>query len=374
MVDYSLPNGLIQIDAPVEVGHNTDYFWFPSLHKVGGNALVCAVIRSADIAQGKWPADLFVSIDAGATWRFDQAIDSYGHISFGEDAATTLMMPYELWPISADDKRNGTAPGHMLKMADGVLTVEAREIRFGAFPADFADYHEDEILLHHTGNILRLADGSLCTMLYGKFAGDERYRNFAAASDDGGFIWSYLGTVATENDAPAAPEGPNESDVQLLDNGDLLCVYRVGGDWDFHKSYNADGGRTWSRSERMEGLWSVQPRLARLGNGALVLTGGRPGLFCYLCTDGKGEAWQAVNLGAHHNAAVACEGQRFSDAFGRAQTGEHPAMSTSYTSVMPWGTDGLLVTYDRLSNGWSGAPGPHGEVNRVFSVVLNISF
>lgn len=49
-------------------------------------------------------------------------------------------------------------------------------------------------------------------------------------------------------------------------------------------------------------------------------------------------------------------------------------MSTSYTSVMPWGTDGLLVTYDRLSNGWSGAPGPHGEVNRVFSVVLNISF
>ena len=53
MIDYFLPNGLIQIDTPVEVGHNTDYFWFPSLHKVGDNALVCAVIRSADIAQGK---------------------------------------------------------------------------------------------------------------------------------------------------------------------------------------------------------------------------------------------------------------------------------------------------------------------------------
>ncbi len=98
-IDYSLPNGVIQASAPVEVGHNTGYFWFPSLHQVGDDTLVCAVIRSADIAQGKWPAELFISADAGATWRLDQAIDSYGHTSIRCGQATTLMMPYELWPV-----------------------------------------------------------------------------------------------------------------------------------------------------------------------------------------------------------------------------------------------------------------------------------
>ena len=213
-------------------------------------------------------------------------------------------------------------------------------------------------MLHHNGNILHLPDGRLFTVLYGKFDGGERLNNFAVASDDGGFSWHYLSTVADASAAPGAPEGPNESAVQLLDNGDLLCIYRVSGSWDFHKSYSRDGGQTWSQAERMEGIWSVQPRLARLRNGTLVLTGGRPGLFCYLCSDGKGEVWERVNLGAHHNTLIDDQDQRFSAAFCRAENGEDPAMSTSYTSVMPLGAAAMIVTYDRLANGWSEAPAP----------------
>ena len=48
-------------------------------------------------------------------------------------------------------------------------------------------------------------------------------------------------------------------------------------------------------------------------------------------------------------------------------------MSTSYTSVMPLGAAAMIVTYDRLANGWSEAPGPNGQVSRVFSVVLQVS-
>jgi hypothetical protein len=158
-----------------------------------------------------------------------------------------------------------------------------------------------------------------------------------------------------------------------MDNGDLLCVYRVSDSWDFHKSYSQDEGRTWSQPQRMEGMWSVQPRLARLGNGAVVLTGGRPGLFAFLCADGKGEEWEKVNLAMHHNQLIEPEEQRFSDAFCKAEKKEDPAISTSYTAVMLLGDDGLIVTYDRLGNGWSGAPGPHGDVDRVFSVVLKVS-
>ena len=374
MIDYSLRNGLIQAGVPVEVGHDTGHFWFPSLHRVGEDTLICAVIRSADVAQGKWPADLFVSQDAGSAWRLDQAIDSYGHTSIRRDQSTTLMMPYELWPVSPDDRKNGAAPGNILaKAPDGSLVVKARDIRFGDFPAPLADYHEDELLLHHTGNIRYLPGGSLFTTLYGKFDGDERYSSFAVVSDDGGFTWTYRGTIAAGDAVPGAPEGPNESDAQRLDNGDLLCLYRVGGEWDFYKSYSQDKGLTWSPPVRMEGMWSVQPRLVRLENGALILTGGRPGLFLFLCADGRGEEWERVNLGIHHNRLIEQEDQRFSEAFCGAEKGENPAISTSYTSIMPWGSAGVIVTYDRLANGWSGAPGPNGDVDRVFSVALKVS-
>ena len=129
MVEYSLPNGLVEADVPVEVGHNNGHFWFPSLHRVGDDTLVCAVIRSADVAQGQWPADLFVSKDGATTWTFDQSIDSFGHASVCHNGSTTLMMPYELWPVSPDDYRNGTAPGTLLRTtADGALEAVPRDV------------------------------------------------------------------------------------------------------------------------------------------------------------------------------------------------------------------------------------------------------
>ena len=48
-------------------------------------------------------------------------------------------------------------------------------------------------------------------------------------------------------------------------------------------------------------------------------------------------------------------------------------MSTSYTGIMPLGSDEVMVAYDRLGNGWSGAPGPNGDLDRVFSIVLKVS-
>ena len=48
-------------------------------------------------------------------------------------------------------------------------------------------------------------------------------------------------------------------------------------------------------------------------------------------------------------------------------------MSTSYTALMPWGANGIIMTYDRLANGWAGAPGPNGAVDRVFSLAVRVS-
>ncbi len=213
-------------------------------------------------------------------------------------------MPYELWPASPGSKTDCVAPGTLLtKTSDGSIAAAARDVRFSNFPS-LAPYHQDVLCLLHSGNLLRLADGSLLTTLYGKLERDEKkWLIFSAVSNDGGFTWHYHSTVANCDDAPEAEEGPNESAVQLLDNGDLLCVLRVSSNSDFYKSYSRDGGVTWSKPTHMEGMWSVQPRLARLGNGALVLTCGRPGLFLWLCTDGKGEKWETLNLGSHQTNA-----------------------------------------------------------------------
>ncbi len=372
MIDYPLRNGLVRAGAPVEVGRGSGHFWFPSLHRVDDDTLVCACIRSADVAQGQWPADLFASDDAAGSWRPDQSVDSYGHTSV-RNPSGTLMMPYEQWPQSPGDRKNCAAPGHALKVVDGALLVEVREVRIFDFPRPLAEYHENELWLLHSGNILRLEDGSLLTTMYGKFDGEEGLNSFALVSDDGGLSWRYRSTIAARDAAPGAPEGSNESDALLLDNGDLMCIYRVASGWDFRKSISRDEGRTWSQPARMEGMASVQPRLARLGNGAIVLTGGRPGLFLWLCADGQGDGWERLNLAAHHNRLAEPDEQGFSDAFRNAQEGEDPAMSTSYTALMPWGRDGVIMAYDRLANGWAGTPGPNGSVDRVFSLAVTVS-
>ena len=379
MIEHSLQNGLIQVSAPVEVGRNSGHFWFPSLHKVA-ETLVCAVIRSADVAQGKWPADLYVSHDEGATWAFDQPIDSYGHTSVCHDPATTLMMPYETWPLTNGDRCNATAPGTLLTSSGDSLMVEPREVRFLDFPFPLADYHEDELMLNHTGRIRRLSSGRLMTDLYGRCEGDTHLSSFAFVSQDDGFTWHYRATIADQaaaavagpGNSPGKAEGPNEVDTELLDGGDLLSVYRVSDSWDFCKSYSQDEGLTWSEPMRMEGMQSVQPRLCMLENEALILTGGRPGLFLWLSTDGRGDEWERLNLGEHHNRLIEDEQQRFSDAFCDAVK-EDPAISTSYTAIMPCGPDRLIVAYDRLGNGWSGAPGPNGEVDRVFTISVTVS-
>ena len=371
-VTYQLDRSTIEAAAPVEVGHKAGQFWFSTLHQIGTDTLVCSVVRADDTAQGQWPGELYVSEDGGVSWREDLAIESCGQASVRHDESSTLVMPYELWPASPGSKTDCVAPGTLLTR-DGSLAATARDVRFSNFPS-LAPYHQDLLCLLHSGNLLRLADGSLLTTLYGKLQRDEKkWLIFAAVSNDDGFTWNYRSTVANCDDAPKAEEGPNESALQLLDNGDLLCVLRVSSNSDLYKSYSRDGGVTWSKPTHMAGMWSVQPRLARLGNGALVLTCGRPGIFLWLCTDGKGEKWEALNLGAHHNKCTEHQPHRFSEAFCKGKSDGDPAISTTYTGIMPWKSDGLIVTYDRLANGWSGAPGPNGDFDRVFSVALKVS-
>lgn len=52
---------------------------------------------------------------------------------------------------------------------------------------------------------------------------------------------------------------------------------------------------------------------------------------------------------------------------------ELPDPGAGYLSLVHLGGQELLVAYDRLANGWEGAPGPHGETDQVFSLRLRVT-
>jgi hypothetical protein len=370
---YSLERSRVEIGTPAEVGRQKGHFWFPTLHPVEGRDLLCVVTVAADVAQGQWPSALYLSRDGGGAWKRGREIPSYGHQSVRVGPRALLLLPYELWPLSPGDRRGLKADGTLLTCGeDGEVSAEATPVRYLDFPEDLADYHEGELMLLTNGNLLPLKDGRLFATVYGRFARDEAMalRVFAVTSGDGGFTWQYLSTVAGPEDVTDTPKAPrpSESNTVRLADGRLMCVYRVGSYLEYRKSYSRDEGKTWTRPERMDGAWSVEPQVLHLENGLILLSGGRLGLFLWVCADGEGKTWERINLAEHHNATVADSNVRFSDAFCEAEASFDPYQSTSYTGMVAAGPDEALICYDRLANGWEGAPGPWGAEDAVFCI------
>ena len=78
MKTYQLDGGQLEIATPVEVGRASGHHWFPSLHPITKSDLLCGVITTDDKAQGKWPACLYRSRDAGQSWEMACEIHSHG--------------------------------------------------------------------------------------------------------------------------------------------------------------------------------------------------------------------------------------------------------------------------------------------------------
>ena len=105
MKNYTFADCHLEVEAPVEVDRAPGHFWFSTLHPVEGQDILCEVIITADKAQGKWPAILYLSRDGGGSWSRVHDIDSYGPISTTIGPRKRLIMPYELWPLTQLFKR-----------------------------------------------------------------------------------------------------------------------------------------------------------------------------------------------------------------------------------------------------------------------------
>jgi len=104
----------------------------------------------------------------------------------------------------------------------------------------------------------------------------------------------------------------------------------------------------------------VQPSLAVLRDGMVVLSGGRPGLYAWFNLDGTGKDWQRIDMKAHHNAAVPKEPITRND------------HTSSYTEVVALGDGELLYIYDRIPFSWGQIPRDSAETNSVWVVRLNV--
>ena len=164
------------------------------------------------------------------------------------------------------------------------------------------------------------------------------------------------------------------------------------GDTPYWKSYSSDNGVTWSTPIEMisvngVGQWSVKPRIRSVpGTNILILCGGRPGLFLWI-SENLGDSWTTFNIAKIHNdhlpvvsptyplsselmytaSVVNCT--NWTDA--RAT----PPATSSYFGVAFTQTGQLVISYDRLSNGWHGASpkGAWGSFDAMFTMRVTIT-
>jgi hypothetical protein len=137
-----------------------------------------------------------------------------------------------------------------------------------------------------------------------------------------------------------------------------MNVFRLDSSVPYGQTFSDDDGRTWSTPVAMKNAHSVQPSIVRMIDGALVLTGGRPGLFFWMNPSGDGGNWLQVDLLSNHNEQSPEENIDVGGVFSLAD------QTTSYTEVIP------LVMYDRIPHGWSTIPQDSQDTNSIWVVKL----
>lgn len=176
------------------------------------------------------------------------------------------------------------------------------------------------------GGGVQLLDGSYIFLAVVQFGSSCPYtdecNNVVAFASKDGMQWNYTSTVGAYDVTRVYQEGPNECDIALLrDNKTLWAVMRVDGG-DGHPSHrtlpmlhatSTDSGRTWSKATPLPpDMRSSKPSATVLGNGALLVSAGRPGLDLFISRDGFGDSWERHSIPTIHNRLQVSEGKRTS--------------------------------------------------------------
>lgn len=360
---YSLEGLTVAISAPVLVGRGKDAFNFPKIMRLPNGDLVATI----EVTPESWDKErntVLWSNDGGLTWGDAQACPIATSARVLLPSGDLVLLPYRLYP-----RPDGMGGPYCL------IPKGKREVRYVKDAITVTGWPRRPITsmeqLKH-GQASFVFDGQTVTLKDGKYLvtlngfleqpGSKngafavwglRVKTSVVAAESGdGLHWKIRSVIADEHWRLAGAEGPNEASLCRLKDGRLLCVFRSYG-WalDYGQTYSSDEGRTWAEPTYAEYAWSVDPRLAVIPDGTVVLSGGRPGVLMWFSANGTGKDWQLIDLVDHHNAFHPDEAlRRYSSSPGGSFYARSGG-STGYTEVVAVDDAHVLCVYDRSPEG-----------------------
>jgi hypothetical protein len=352
----------VSLARPRLVARSRGFLWFPTLHRFSKQHLVAVMSDYADEARDAPTALVAQSHDGGLTWSDVQAA-AYSECAVVQPSGDTILLPYYL-RFQSEEKLTGDyqlmprgadkwqSPRHGVEVVGWPRKVGPLDTDLGGAKPE---WKLGSFVFNGQTTIAKDGKTHLAT-LYGRFAGAKRYSLVVAKSVDG-LQWSVESIIADDACKLDGAVGPCESALIRLQDGRLLCVYRLNSGVPYGHSFSDDDGKTWSQPQVMAGPHSVQPSLAISAAGVLALSGGRPGLAVWLNRKGDAQRWESIDLLAHHNAQIPDKPIR-----------PNQTNTSSYTDVRWLDDRHFLVIYDRIPNGWKAIPADSKETNSVWVV------
>ena len=271
-----------------------------------------------------------VSLDNGKTWKDFQSEFKGINSWLSLDGKKSRI---DCWNREQKDRHEITR----VVLSDDMQSVEK-------FKTPLILPFKSSVHLHR--DVIRLADGRLVAPGYGRKEGEAKAHTFLLDSEDDGRTWRFLATAAENLEGKIAEirnyEGPNESTLVQLENGDLLLWYRVASIGPLSQARSTDGGRTWGEREEIA-PFDASPHAIRLQNGALVLVSGRPNTYLLVDFAGEGKAWQSYRVWGESGSC--------------------------YASVLEIEPNRVMVIYDESDAGAQKGP---GVFNRISALTLDI--
>lgn len=347
---------IVALSQPVNVARGRGFLWFPTLKKLPDGRLLAVISNYGDDHTLESTSLTAWSNDSGQTWSPTVPVQS-GDVSLVDHRGNLILLPYYL-RFAGNDLQ---MPYQLARPGEQSLQLIKPGVTVSLWPRPVGTIGQKLELpaFVFDGQSVTLKDGSFLTTLYGRFRDDKFYSLVAVESPDG-VEWKYRALIADVS-CGFKGSGPSESAICRMKDGRLLCIFRNDGKLPYGQTFSTDEGRSWSKPELMENAHSVQPSLVLLESGALVLSGGRPGVFAWFNRDGQAKDWEPIDIAAHHNRCVPQE------PIGRFDE------TSAYTELVVLDPHTLLMIYDRIPHGWKAIPSDSADRNSVWVVRITIT-
>ncbi len=363
----------VTLSPPVQVARSRGFLWFPVLAPLGGDELLAVASSHRDAHVKDDFSAAFRSADGGRSWGPLATLGESGYSHLKLDDGRRLLLPYYMRP--RDGGLQGpcvvfSPGGDCESISNGVRVSLARKDRSFAPELGLGGFVFD-------GQPVRGRAGEHLATVYGHFEGEQRYSSLLLESPDGR-TWRQRSVIAGCDCPLEGQEGPCEPTLCRLVDGTLMCIFRLASFATYGQTFSRDDGRTWSPPVALAGTSSVEPSLAVLAGGAVMLSGGRPGIFAWLNVAGDGRRWQQIDMLEHHNALVPpCDRIR-----GDTSNAWLPAaemirsggrgFTSSYTELATLDESHVLMIYDRLGLGWHAIAEDVDETNSLWVVAMTV--